>query len=472
MTQNLTPTQLTNTPESPTQPKPKTFFGINLDQQIATFNPQDHTQLKLASLFTYPLAFFYVLTLFNNRPHLYFPVTLAIIFLVEYLHRVILSNQVNSTSIPKLESWFFLISSLIQALALSVFGYHHPFDLIQIVALHICLVFYILARNGKLIEGKLGIMLYQELWLGMIELPVENMFTRLALARTKVTNHIDSLIKKPTFPIKFILITLCGLVPILIFVWSQLAQVSQNFATQTSQFTNLIGRLFHQIFGAFDLSNDIGYLILSLPFGMLIFGLMVGSLRSTSYHDRYQKLMKRILPMRIFPKISVYLVIYSLCAVYALFICLAMNDIFRITLQHLTPQAASTLAVTGFWQLVRVAIVNFIVLAIFYLIAKEPLWDQPGTRLALAILFLFTTAFALIAAWKLCGVYILNYGPTPKRLLSAWFVIVLTGWSGLTLARLLKPLEAWRYGILFAVFSFSLFMLSFNWLLAIKPLSH
>ena len=74
--------------------------------------------------------------------------------------------------------------------------------------------------------------------------------------------------------------------------------------------------------------------------------------------------------------------------------------------QAISPQNASTVAVAGFWQLVRVSILNFAVLGVFYLIAKKPLWDQKGTRFAATILFIFTGLLALLAGWKLFGIYI------------------------------------------------------------------
>jgi len=93
---------------------------------------------------------------------------------------------------------------------------------------------------------------------------------------------------------------------------------------------------------------------------------------------------------------------------------------------------------------------------IFYLIAKKPLWDQKGTRFAATILFIFTGLLALLAGWKLFGIYIYLYGPTPLRLISAWFILVLLVWCLLTLIRFYKPIQAIRIGIFYALISFTL----------------
>ena len=75
------------------------------------------------------------------------------------------------------------------------------------------------------------------------------------------------------------------------------------------------------------------------------------------------------------------------------------------------------------------------------------------------LLFTFASLFALIAGWKLFGVYIALYGVTPHRLLSGWFVTVLFIWCVLTLIRLYKPIQATRLAVFYATISFTLISL-------------
>ena len=65
------------------------------------------------------------------------------------------------------------------------------------------------------------------------------------------------------------------------------------------------------------------------------------------------------------------------------------------------------------------------------------------------LLFTFASLFALIAGWKLLGVYMALYGVTPRRLLSDWFVTVLFIWCVLTLIRLYKPIQATRLAVFY-----------------------
>ena len=122
---------------------------------------------------------------------------------------------------------------------------------------------------------------------------------------------------------------------------------------------------------------------------------------------------------------------------------------------RISAQDASNVAVSGFWQLVQVSLLNFAVLGAFYLLSKQAPSIQKGTRLATTLLFIFASLLALLAAWKLFGIYIFLYGPTPLRLLSAWFVLVLLIWCMLTLIRLYKPIQAIRIGLLYALISFT-----------------
>ncbi len=79
-----------------------------------------------------------------------------------------------------------------------------------------------------------------------------------------------------------------------------------------------------------------------------------------------------------------------------------------------------------------------------------------GLLLLSTLLFTFASLFALIAGWKLFGVYIALYGVTPRRLLSGWFVTVLFIWCVLTLIRLYKPIQATRLAVFYATISFTL----------------
>ena len=85
---------------------------------------------------------------------------------------------------------------------------------------------------------------------------------------------------------------------------------------------------------------------------------------------------------------------------------------------------AAAFAVDGFWELQKILLLNFGVLAGVHFLGRAPLPK------ALAAVFCgFGLAFAALAAGKL-AVYVVLYGLTPRRVIAGWFLGVLYG-SGL-----------------------------------------
>jgi len=255
------------------------------------------------------------------------------------------------------------------------------------------------------------------------------------------------------------------------FVWTQLSQVSGNFANLFIQLSDFSQTFFDSLFSKIDIATILAQLFLAIPVSLYLYGLIVGSLLSerTSTFN-YQVFQEKVQPLRAIPNFAAYIVIGSLLVTYILFFTTGLSELGNLlsagtVTEAISPQSASSIAVTGFWQLVRVSLLNFAVLGAFYLISKKPLWDQIGTRLATTLLFIFATLLTLLAGWKLFGVYIYLYGPTPLRLLSGWFVLVLLVWCLLILIRLYKPIQAIRIGILYAMISFTILCYLYPFLL-------
>lgn len=114
----------------------------------------------------------------------------------------------------------------------------------------------------------------------------------------------------------------------------------------------------------------------------------------------------------------------------------------------LTAPEASAFAVDGFWELLRIQLLDIAVLAGVHFLAKRPLPK------ALAALFCgFGVAFALLAGAKLAA-YIRLFGFTPRRGAAGWFLTVLLVWGVLLLVRVFKPIPAARIGIAVLAISF------------------
>ena len=114
----------------------------------------------------------------------------------------------------------------------------------------------------------------------------------------------------------------------------------------------------------------------------------------------------------------------------------------------LTAPEASAFAVDGFWELLRIQLLDIAVLAGAHFLAKRPL-----PKVLAALFCGFGVAFALLAGAKLAA-YIRLFGFTPRRVAAGWFLTVLLVWGVLLLVRVFKPIPAARIGIAVLAVSF------------------
>lgn len=446
------PAYLAGSPQLSTT-KPASILDSLAPEQVPTY--------KLGVLVSHILAYIYILTFLEDQAGYYFPLALALIGCLEW--GLWLQNRQQMTTVQQAENWTFLLATLAQTLALTLWGYQgEEFALLQLVMVHISFVFYVLSRTGWLSQGHLGVLVWYDGLTGFFLLPFKHFFLRWKTMLYHTPSPVSLEEKKQTqtnrIQLALTLTISIALALLLVgFVSSQLAQVSQAFSSTMAGVNNFLSKL-GSLLTPTDLTIFFWRWILSLPVGAWLFGLLAGSvLDCSSRQGSYQGLQDALNQIRVFPPLAAYIIIGSLCLVYGLFFTVSLTEAGQLlTVPAISPQLASSTAVAGFWQLVRVCLLNFAVLAGFYLVGKEPLWKNKFCRLLTTLLFVFAGLFALIAAWKLMAIYIFLFGLTPLRLLSAWLITVLLVWCGLILLRLHRPILAIRYGLLYAFISFSL----------------
>lgn len=447
---------------------PVSTIAFDDDDQLTLFDSLKNEQLtsfRRATILLYLIAYLYTTTFFDNNPIAFFPIAVGLIGLVEYLSKQleIPFQKMSIIGGNKVETTLFAGMALAQALALSMWGFHYQLEFFQFLAIHLSFIFYVLARTGWLVQGRLGIMVWYDSLRGSLILPLKHFLLAIEVSHRKFVTEEDETEDTLVLSTKFkqvLFITLSLLVStfLVLFVGSQLSQVSQNFAALTSSWTEWLEQLLENLYLNLDISEFLPKFFLAIPITLWLYGLITGSLLDQKKNSlTYQSFHKAIRPIQVFPPITAYILIGSLCITYALFFVVGITELGHIlgTTTRISPQDASTVAVSGFWQLVRVALLNFAVLGTFYFVSKKPLWDQKGTRFAITVLFIFTTLLAFLASWKLFGIYIFFYGPTPLRLLSGWFILVLVVWCLLALVRFYKPIQAIRIGIFYALISFT-----------------
>ena len=439
--------QMNVQPCLPTEEERQTIFTGLEDKQLRFF--------KISYLILYLLTYFYSAVFFNYQTASFFPFAIGLILLSEALIRKLAYPSLQIKNLDsRLEARSFLIMTLAQALALSLWGLHRQLEFFQFLAIHISFAFYILSHTGWLSQGRLGILVWFDTIQAFCILPFKNFIAAILVfiegKQKDYSDSSDSMSSKKAQQLAIIVSSFFVAGILVYFVWSQLSTA------------DVIENLLDSLFSSLDSGMILFKACLAVPVSLYLYGLLAGSLLGKKDTKlSYKKFQASIRPLRVAPAFAAYIIIGSLCLTYALFFLTGLGELGQLlsagtVAQAISPQNASTVAVAGFWQLVRVSILNFAVLGVFYLIAKKPLWDQKGTRFAATILFIFTGLLALLAGWKLFGIYIYLYGPTPLRLISAWFILVLLVWCLLTLIRFYKPIQAIRIGIFYALISFTL----------------
>lgn len=433
---------------------PSSFKRPLIPLYLKKLSDSDFYHYKIGAQLTYLPAYFYIVNLFNNNPIYLVLAALLTIIITEWNQ----PNQVYLDSIKQKspEDMLLLGSLLLQLLGFAIWGIQAQFDFFRLFGLHLTFIYYVLARNKQFIQGRFGIFFLRDAWRGFWTIPIKNI--RL---RSQILGHppLQKSNKSKVNP-QFIL-TLLGSIGVaillVVFAISQLQAVSRQFKLVTDHWFDQLNAIYFQ-FSWYDYFIEfLCYAILSLPVGAYLYGLLFGPLvRGRKSDESYQALQEKLNNNRTLPVFSSYIIIGSLCFIYLLFLILGFSDLQALfQAQTISPQAASETAVSGFWQLVRVALLNFTTLAGSYFFVSSPIWDKKIGKLILTCLFAFSLIFALLAAWKLFGIYIYLFGLTPRRLISGWFVTVLIVWTLLTLVRLHKPFHSIRIGLFYLIFSFS-----------------
>ena len=149
------------------------------------------------------------------------------------------------------------------------------------------------------------------------------------------------------------------------------------------------------------------------------------------------------------PRSTATVAVAALCGVYALFFAVQAGEWFAAAPLGLSAPDAAAFAVDGFWELQKILLLNFGVLAGVHFLGRAPLPK------ALAAVFCgFGLAFAALAAGKL-AVYVVLYGLTPRRVIAGWFLGVLAVWAVLALVRVFRAIPAAKLAIFTAALSFT-----------------
>lgn len=192
------------------------------------------------------------------------------------------------------------------------------------------------------------------------------------------------------------------------------------------------------------------YILPSLPVGAWLYGLVGGSLRRKAPPTTAQQCAAVLENCRIVPRTTAVAAVMALCGVYALFFAVQAGEWLAAAPLGLDAPDTAAFAVNGFWELLKILLLNFAVLAGIQFFGRAPLPK------ALAAVFCgFGVAFAALAAGKL-AVYVTLCALTPRRFTAAWCLFVLAVCAVLALVRVFRPIPAAKLAIFAAAVSFTL----------------
>lgn len=396
----------------------------------------------LAALVSYPLAWYYTKYVFmgNSRSIGY------LVFPVLFMAAVELFSRALGRKGSR-ETWFWGACWLAQGLAIHLYASHT--DVMrtwQPMVWHMTAVYFVLCRTGMQAAGKANAMVVLDGLTGVFVLPWTGFFLRLRA----LWEAFRGWAQRRAASRRRIWEVLAGVVLALLLVWVAAGQL----AAADEAFGNLVDGLLRPLQWNWDMYDTVA-LALSIPVGMWLFGLVGGGLRRQTPPLTEEGFYRALGQAPRLPHLTANLAVGALCAVYALFFGVQCGE-FAAALGAPVPLEAveaSQFAVSGFWELCRVLVLDFAVLAALHFLSPAPV-DRPGRRRWLLTLFCaFGLGFVGLAAAKL-GVYIRLWGLTPRRITSAWCLAVLGLAAVLVLLRLWRKLPAVRIWVLAAMVSF------------------
>lgn len=385
-----------------------------------------------AAVFSYPLAYLYVRGVLFHQLESTAGGWVIPLFAVLFLLGVELFARADRRTSAK-ETPFWAVCWLAQSVALPLWGWQGGgLSTWQFLLWHAFAVWYVLARTNMLAEGRTGSLLFLDAAAGGFTLPWSNIVRRILtlvrgagawLAAAKRQNGQSGRGRR----LAVLAASAAAALLICLYAETQLAAADPGFAALSSRLSDWLRVLWRNE----QLGEFLVYGILSLPVGAWLFGLVAGGLRRQEAPITAERFFASIGPWQRLPAVTVVMVLGALCAMYGLFFALQAAAFAGAVGSGLTARRTSALAVDGFWELCRVLLLDFGLLACIRFFGPA-LRQHRGIKLLQTVFAAFGVAFALLAGGKL-GLYIGRYGWTPRRALSGWFLAVLAVWAVLAL---------------------------------------
>lgn len=366
----------------------------------------------IAALVTYAAAYIYIGNPFHASFDLWLLVfAAAYIALVEYL----------CAGRPRAwESWVWL-GCMVSSVCAYVFAPCAVWgQFLTFVFAHIFAVWWAMSRAGVLLEGRSGHFLPLDALNGFILLPFGNFFLRVRTWWYFASRPRREGKKISTSALLGSIFAVLLAAVLLVSALNHLSSADAGFGKLVGQVTDFFGN-------NVDLVNFLFNLLLSLPVGAYIFGLIAGGTRLSAERigERRTGAESALRQIRIVPARVWSFCLAAFIAVYAVFFAVQGGYLFGAFSRTLPEDmTVAQYARQGFFELCRVMALNFVLLWLVTRMSAAPVRERRANLVMCAVLLAESVLFAVVALSKL-ALYIDCFGFTPLRLESTWLVLVL-----------------------------------------------
>ena len=290
--------------------------------------------------------------------------------LTEWLHR--------GTERPK-ESWIWL-GCMLALTAAIVFERYHAWEYADYPGffLHIFAVWWLLSRSGRLAEGESSHLLPLDALNGFIIFPFKHFFLRIRCLWYGLT-HLGSRDRRPRTE-TVVWSAAAALAAVLLFV---------KAAQLLSAADNGFGALLKGFLDWFSFDFDSDKLLLSLPVGAYVFGLIAGTAREdeTRVRSRGRRLSYWLSTLRKVPAPVFAAVLGVFVLFYLAFFILQGRYLFGAVTRTLPDGfVVAEYARQGFFELCRVTALNFALLWLAARLPAQALRERTLLRVPAAVL--------------------------------------------------------------------------------------
>ena len=347
--------------------------------------------------------------------------------------------------IPK-ESFFWLTVAVSLTVA-AIFERGNAVDGFLMLGLHAVAVYTLLCFAGVL-RGETGFYSPWSLIFGMIVYPFGDFFMRLIQLWKGITATLKKATLKKTLTV---LLAFLGALILLAAAILLLSSADPNF-----------GKFFEPLL-SFEIpdwmSKYFGYFCLSLPVGAFLYGLTYGIGKDLEKkeeiarkHARFEAGLSRA---KVVEPVYLSALLGLFCILYLAFFSLQGSYLFG-AFRGAPPQGftVSSYARQGFFQLIAVGALNFLLLGCVYLFGQKNPKEHMLLR-SVSLLLMLESFFFSVTALSKVFLYIRLYGFTPLRYSSFWACLVLMAGILLAVISFFKNIRGMQKWIFFAAATFA-----------------